>query len=167
MLLLSGSIFPSLNNFIYFQKVKLTGCVLVVVQLYDVSPADCFRLISGVSLFVCVWKRTRCMFFFLTAGLSLVMHAALLFCPRGCILKEFCRQGMEVLHIQSRAVHLDKTSSVFTTWNRESGPRPVDQPAALDLPAFQGEFSGKTGTNPVCKKSQVEGLSPVVLSAST
>lgn len=47
------------------------------------------------------------------------------------------------------------------------GPWPVDQPAALDLLVFQGEFSGETGTNPVCKKSQVEGLRPVVLSAST
>lgn len=43
----------------------------------------------------------------------------------------------------------------------------MDQPSAPDLPVFQGEFSGETGANPVCKKSQVEGLRTVVLSAST
>lgn len=57
---------------------------------------------------------------------------------------------MEVLHIQSRAVHLDKATVHSGHKNRGLGPWPVDQPASLDLPVFQGEFIGETGTNPVC-----------------
>lgn len=74
---------------------------------------------------------------------------------------------MVVLHIQRRAVLLDKAvvhSGVLKQRVRFTACGSASVP---EIGGISAEFSEETATNPVCKKSQVEGLRSVLLLAAT
>lgn len=74
---------------------------------------------------------------------------------------------MAVLHIQRGAVLLDKAAVRSGELKQRVGFAACGSAGIPETVGISAEFSEESATNPVCKKSQVEGLRSVLLLAAT
>lgn len=138
-------------DFRFYESARALKCSSVLQEKNGISiffSSDCWLLTAVCSL---VW------YTFSSAFLSAGQHA------------DECTRAFEmvVLHIQHRAVLLDKAVVHSGALKQRVRFTACGSASIPEIIGISAEFSEETATNPVCKKSQVEGLRSILVVAAT